>query len=124
MAPEGMAMVKMPEDARSWDAEIPGFVQYLPAALAELRRSVDDLLEAFWDDASRNRVCEQATALAHAAKLQGLVRIFTLARATASICFISREEALPIHQEVVDKLRELMGLLEDACGETLEEQTG
>lgn len=100
------------------------FARRLPAALAELRCSVEELLETFWDDGCRSRVCEQATALAHAAKLEGLVRVFTLARATASICFISREEALPIRREAAEKLRELMDLLDAACGDSPEERTG
>jgi hypothetical protein len=112
-------MVKLPEDA-----ELPDLVHYLPPALDALRRSVEDLIETFWDDASRNRVCEQATALAHAARIQGLVRIFALSRALASICFITREEALPIRTEVSEKLRELLDLLDAACGDTREEQTG
>jgi hypothetical protein len=112
-------MVGSPEDVAS-----RGFERLLPAALAELRRSLGELLETFWDETSRNRVCEQAAALAQAARLQGLVRVFTFARALASICFISREEALPIRKEVAAKLYELLGLLEDACGGSRNEQTG
>jgi len=117
-------MVSIPEDAASRDSELPGFVQHLPAALSELRRSMEELLGTFWDESYRNRACEQASALAHAAKLQGMVRVFALARALASICFITREEAFPIRKEVAEKLRELLALLDDACAETLGEQTG
>lgn len=112
-------MVKLPEDP-----EVPNLVEYLPAALRALRLSLEDLLETFWDDACRSRVCEQATALAHAAKIQGLVRVFALSRALASICFINRAEALPIRAEVADKLRELMDLLDAACADEREEETG
>jgi hypothetical protein len=111
-------MVSLPE------SELPGFIQHLPGALVELRRSLRELLDTFWDETYRNRVCEQATALAQAAKLQGLIRVFTLSRALASICFITREEALPIRKEIGEKLRELLGLLDDACVESLEERTG
>lgn len=106
------------------ESELPGFVQNLPGALVELRRSMRELLNAFWDETYRNRVCEQASALAQAAKLQGMVRVFTLSRALASICFISREDALPIRKEIGEKLRELMGMLEAACVESIEEQAG
>lgn len=106
-------MVSMPEDV-----ELPTFLESLPAALRVLRRSVEDLLEHFWDERCRNRACEQAASLAQAAKLQGLVRVFALSRALASICVITREEALPIRAEVADKLRELLGLLDDACLES------
>jgi hypothetical protein len=106
------------------ESELPGFVQNLPGALVELRRSLRELLETFWDESCRNRVCEQASALAQAAKLQGLIRIFTLSRALASICFISREDALPIRKEIGEKLRELLEMLDDACVESLEEQAG
>jgi hypothetical protein len=112
-------MVRLSEAAASRSLE-----RLLPAALAELRRSIDELLETFWDEAPRSRVCEQAAALAQAAKLQGLVRVFALARALASICFITREEAASIRKEVAEKLRELLGLLDDACGRSREEQTG
>ena len=104
--------------------ELPRLDQTLPAALAALRRSIDELVEYFWEDACRNRVCEQATALAGASKLHGSIRVFALSRAMVSICFIPREEALPIRNEIVDKLRELMGLLEEVCLDKLEEQAG
>jgi hypothetical protein len=112
-------MLGLPEDVAS-----RGFERILPGALAELRRSMDELLGTFWDEAFRSRVCEQAAALAQAAKLQGLVRVFALARALASICLITREEALPIRKEVAEKLYELLGLLEDACGGSLNERMG
>jgi hypothetical protein len=104
--------------------DLPGLEQTLPAALAALRGSIDDLLERFWDEAGRRRVCEQATALAQASKLHGSIRVFALSRAIVSICFISREEALPIRSEIAEKLRELMGLLEEVCSDKLEEQAG
>ncbi len=110
-------MVSLPEG-------IPGFVEHLPAALKVLRRSIEDLLEFFWDERYRNRACEQAYALSNAAKLEGRIRLFTLSRSIATICFISQDEAVPIRKEVAAKLRELMGMLEEACGESLREQTG
>lgn len=105
-------------------AELPGFVDHLPAALRVLRRSIDDLLGSFWDERYRNRACEQAAALAQASKLQGLVRVFALSRALASICFITRADALPIRTEVGEKLRELLGLLDEACAESQGRHTG
>lgn len=104
--------------------ELPRLDQTLPAAVAALRRSLDDLLESFWDDDCRRRVCEQATALAGASKLHGSIRVFALSRAIVSICFISREEALPLRGEIGDKLRELVGLLDEVCADKLEEQAG
>lgn len=104
--------------------EIPGLDQTLPGALAALRRSIEDLLEYFWDEGLRSRVCEQATALAQASKLQGSIRVFALSRAMVSICFISREEALPLRDQIAEKLRELMTLLEEVCMDKLEEQAG
>jgi len=104
--------------------EIPGLDQTLPGALAALRRSIEDLAEYFWEKAHRERVCEQATALAQASKLHGSIRVFALSRAMVSICYIPREEALPIRGEIVDKLRELMTLLEEVCLDKLEEQAG
>ena len=67
-------MVNLPEDATSRDTGIPGFLEFLPAAVRVLRRSLEDLLEYFWDERYRNRACEQAYALAHAAKLEGRIR--------------------------------------------------
>jgi len=117
-------MVTQPEDATSRDAELPGFAEHLPAALKVLRRSIDDLLEFFWDERYRNRACEQAYALSNACKLEGRIRLFSFSRAIASICFISQEEAMPIRREVTEKLRELMSMLEDASGQSAEGQTG
>jgi hypothetical protein len=47
-----------------------------------------------------------------------------MARAMVSICFIPREEALPIRNEVGEKLYELMELLEEVSTDKLEEQAG
>jgi hypothetical protein len=117
-------MVSLPEDAPSRDAQLPGFIEYLPAALRVLRRSIDDLLEYFWDERYRNRACEQAYALAHASKLEGRIRLFTISRTIATICFLSQEEAMPIRRELSEKLRELVSMLEDACSESHGEQAG
>src|SRR5438128_1633459 len=76
----GIPMVSLPEDATFRESELPGFIEHLPAALKVLRRSVEDLLEYFWDERYRNRACEQAYALSNASKVQGLVRIFALSR--------------------------------------------
>jgi hypothetical protein len=110
--------------AESPTDDLPGLDETLPAALAALRRSIDDLLENFWDEGCRDRVCEQATALAQASKLYGSIRAFAMARAMVSICFIPREEALPIRGEVGLKLYELMDLLEEISIDKLEEQAG
>jgi hypothetical protein len=112
-----MPMTKHPED-------LPGLDQTLSGALAALRRSIEDLLEFFWEEACRDRVCEQATALAQASKLHGSIRVFALSRAIVSICFITRAEALPIRKDIGEKLRELMDLLEEVCLDKLEEQAG
>jgi hypothetical protein len=104
--------------------DLPGLDETLPAALAALRRSIDDLLENFWDEACRDRVCEQATVLAQASKDYGSIRVFAMARAMVSICFIPREEVLPIRNEVGEKLYELMDLLEEISTDKLEEQAG
>jgi len=104
--------------------EMPGLDETLPAALAALRRSIEDMLEYFWDQRCRERVVEQATALAQASKLQGSIRVFALSRAMVSICFIPPNEAMPIRNEICEKLRELMGLLEEVCMDKLEEQAG
>lgn len=117
-------MVGLPEDAVSRDAQIPGFTESLPAALRVLRRSVDDLLEYFWDERFRNRACEQAFALSQAAKLEGRIRIFTLARALASLCFLSQEEAVPYRKEIAPKLRELLSALDEAAGAGWDEEAG
>ena len=117
-------MVGLPEDATSRESELPGFIECLPSALRVLRRSIDDLLEFYWDERFRNRACEQAFALSHGAKLQGLIRVFALSRAVASICFISQDEAMPVRKEVEAKLRELMALLDQAVGGSQEEASG
>jgi hypothetical protein len=114
-----MEMVSTPRDA-----ERPGFDECLPAALKVLRRSIEDLLDFFWDERYRHRACEQAHALSHAAKLEGRIRLFTLARSLGCLCSVKKEEALPVRREVAVKLRELMGELEKACGDSLEEHAG
>ncbi len=111
-------MVGMHENANKPESELPGFIEHLPAAARVLRRSIEDLLEYFWDERYRNRACEQAFALSQAAKLQGLIRIFALSRALASLCFIGQDEAIPVRHEIAPKLREVMRLLEDACNQS------
>lgn len=85
-----------------------GFAGVLPAALGVLRRSVAEMLDTFWDPACQERVCEQALALAQAAKIEGLPRLSALARAIASIGFMERSEALEIRTEVEDTLGALL----------------
>jgi hypothetical protein len=104
--------------------ELPGFAAYLPAAVVELRRSTEELVEYFWDDFCRTHVCAQAAALAQAAKLEGHTQVYTVARAISSLCFIPLHEAIPIRHEVSDRLMELLELLGDAARASLEEQAG
>jgi hypothetical protein len=104
--------------------ELPGFAAYLPAAIAELRRSTEELVEYFWDDFSRTHVCAQAAALAQAAKLEGHLRVYTVARAISSLCFVPVHEAIPLRHELSDRLMELLEMLSDAARASLEEQAG
>lgn len=104
--------------------ELPGFAAYLPAAVAELRRSTEELVEYFWDDFSRTHVCAQAAALAQAAKLEGRHQVFTVARAISSLCFIPVHEAIPLRHEISDRLMELLELLGHAARTSGEVQAG
>ena len=105
-------------------SELPGFAKSLPAAVSELRRSTDELVQFFWDDMYRIHVCTQASALAQAAKLEGHGRVFSAARAIASLCFIPVHEAIPLRHEISDRLMELVEILSEAVRPEDEEQAG
>ena len=105
-------------------SELPGFAAYLPSAVVELRRSTEELVEYFWDDFCRTHVCAQAAALAQAAKLEGHQRVYTVARAMSSLCFIPVHEAIPLRHEISDRLMELLEMLTAAARASLEEQVG
>ena len=105
-------------------SELPGFAAYMPAAVIELRRSTEELVEYFWDDFCRTHVCAQAAALAQAAKLEGNLRVYDVARAMSSLCFIPVHEAIPLRHEISDRLMELLEMLAAAARSSLEEQAG
>jgi len=104
--------------------ELPGFAAYLPGAVVGLRRSTEELVEFFWDDFCRTHVCAQAAALAQAAKLEGNLQIYTVARAISSLCFVPVHEAIPLRHEISDRLMELLEQLGDAARASLDEQAG
>jgi hypothetical protein len=104
--------------------ELPGFAAYLPGAVLGLRRSTEDLVVYFWDDFCRTHVCAQAAALAQAAKLEGHLQIYTVARAISSLCFVPVHEAIPLRHEISDRLMELLEMLTAAARASLEEQAG
>ena len=105
-------------------SELPGFAAYLPGAVAELRRSAEELVEYFWDDLCRKNVCAQASAIAQAAKLEGHGRVFSAARAVSSLCFIPTHEAIPLRHEISDRLMELVEILGEAVRIQKDEQAG
>jgi hypothetical protein len=117
-------MSQVHDGAARHSARRRGFDAHLPPALAELRRSVDELLETFWDDGCQRRVREQAAALAQAARLEGLSRMWILARSTASICLMGRVDALEIEREVKEKLTDLMDELEEISAQAPGRETG
>ena len=104
--------------------ELPGFAAYLPTAVVGLRRSTEELVEYFWDDFCRTHVCAQAAALAQAAKLEGHLRVYTVARAISSLCFVPVHEAIPLRHELSDRLMELLEMLSDAARAAREERAG
>ena len=104
--------------------ELPGFAAYLPTAVVGLRRSTEELVEYFWDDFCRTHVCAQAAALAQAAKLEGHLRVYTVARAISSLCFVPVHEAIPLRHEISDRLMELLEMLSDAARAAREERAG
>jgi len=85
----------------------------LKAAIRNLERSIDDLLENFWEEPLRRYTHEMASALLEGCKAYGYLELASVARAITSLVALSMEEVLTLRDALTSKLRELMGLLKE-----------
>ena len=85
----------------------------LKAAIRNLERSIDDLLENFWEEPLRRYTHELASALLEGCKTYGYLELASVTRAITSLVALPMEEVLTLQDVLKSKLRELLGLLKE-----------
>lgn len=85
----------------------------LKAAIRNLERSVDDLLQNFWEEPLRRYTHELASALLEGCKVYGYLELASVTRAITSLVALPLEEVLTLQDALKSKLRELIGLLKE-----------
>ena len=85
----------------------------LKAAIRNLERSIDDLLENFWEEPLRRYTHELASALLEGCKTYGYLELASVTRAITSLVALPMEEVLTLQDVLKAKLRELLGLLKE-----------
>jgi hypothetical protein len=85
----------------------------LKAAIRLLERSIDDLLENFWEEPLRRHTHELSSALLEGCKTYGYLELASVTRAITSLVALSMEEVLTLKDALREKLTELIGLLKE-----------
>jgi hypothetical protein len=89
------------------------FRSQLKPVIRNLERSIDDLLENFWEEPLRRHAHEMATALLAGCKTFGYLELGSVVRAIVSLLALRMEDVLALEQSLKDKLRELVALLKE-----------
>ena len=85
----------------------------LKSVIRNLERSVDDLLENFWEEPLRRHAHELATTLLAGCKTYHYLELGSIARAIASLLSLRMEDVLALEKSLKEKLRELVALLKE-----------
>jgi DNA-binding PucR family transcriptional regulator len=78
-----------------------------------LERSVQDLLEHFWEEPLRRHTQELANALLEGCKVYGFLELASVMRAITSLVALPMEEVLTLEAALKEKLTELIDLLKE-----------
>ena len=90
--------------------------------MPKLIRELEDTLQAasqHWEEVDRDQANQAAIALEGAAKTQGLRQLVVMARSMASLMNIPRGQILPIRNQYLDKVRELLAMIRVAADRLL-----
>jgi hypothetical protein len=83
----------------------------IKTAVRALERSVQDLLENFWEEPLRRHAHEVASTLLDGCKTYGFLELASVLRAITSLVALPMEEVLSLEEVLKAKLTELVDLL-------------
>ena len=84
------------------------YLSLIAVSFSELRKDLNHLVESGWAEAVRRRAEELSSTLAKACERQQLEDLGAVARATANLTRLSRANALPIRDALLEKFVDLM----------------
>lgn len=85
----------------------------IKTAVRNLERSIQDLLENFWEEPLRRHAHELATSLLEGCKTYGFLELASVIRAIASLVALPLEEVISLESALKEKLTELVSLLKE-----------
>lgn len=85
----------------------------IKSAVRTLERSIEDLLENFWEEPLRRHAHEVSSVLLQGCKTYGFLELASIIRAITSLVALPMEEVLTLETALKDKLTELIALLKE-----------
>ena len=82
-------------------------------AVRNLERSIEDLLENFWEEPLRRHAHEVSSTLLEGCKTYGFLELASIIRAITSLVALPMEEVLTLESALKEKLTELIALLKE-----------
>ncbi len=89
------------------------FRSQIKTAVRSLERSIQDLLDNFWEEPLRRHAHELSNALLEGCKIYGFLELASVIRAISSLVALPMEEVLTLETALKEKLTELIGLLKE-----------
>src|SRR5260221_803095 len=89
------------------------FRSQIKTAVRSLERSIQDLLDNFWEEPLRRHAQELSNALLEGCKIYGFLELASVIRAISSLVALPMEEVLTLETALKEKLAELIGLLKE-----------
>lgn len=89
------------------------FRSQLKAALRNLERAIEDVMEHFWEEPLRRHAHELASTLLEGCKTFGYLELASVVRAITSLLSLPLEDVLTLEDALREKLQELLGLLKE-----------
>lgn len=88
----------------------------LKAAVRNLERAIQDVLENFWEEPLRRHAHELSAALLEGCKTFGYLELGSVTRAIHSLLALPLEDVLTLESALKEKFKELIGLLKEIAG--------
>jgi len=89
------------------------FRSQIKTAVRSLDRSIQDLLDHFWEEPLRRHAHELSNTLLEGCKTYGFLELASVIRAITSLVALPMEEVLTLETALKEKLKELVGLLKE-----------
>jgi len=89
------------------------FRSQIKTAVRSLERSIQDLLDNFWEEPLRRHAHELSSTLLEGCKTYGFLELASVIRAITSLVALPMEEVLTLETALKEKLKELVSLLKE-----------